>query len=180
MAFVPPPVDPEPSPTRASEPIPSSPLQAAPREILTQNETAPDGVLAEIAQSLLTPGPAQSGSDTRVTPGQLATVIAQSECLELKRQSEATDCPATDPFVAAMANAKRAIPPERLFADPRYIAKTVSDKLFEAEAANRFLWPDSDLFADPLSPGANNARRIRNGQEPLWSPEMRDGFRKPD
>ena len=79
-----------------------------------------------------------------------------------------------------MANAKRAIPPERLFEDPRYIAKTVGDKIFEAEAAKRFLWPDADLFADPLPPGAYNARRIRNGQEPLWSQDMRDGFRKKD
>lgn len=164
--------------TATADPAPS--VDAAPHEVLTQNETAPDGVLAEIVQSLLTPGPSQSGSDTAATPEQLATVLAKSECLSLKRHPEEKDCPATDPFVAAAANAERAIPPERLFEDPRYIAKTASDKIFEAEAAKRFLWPDADLFADPLPPGAYNARRIRNGQEPLWSQDMRDGFRKKD
>lgn len=169
IATEPQPPDPPPVPARAENPQPAAPQTM---DVLTQLETDPAG--PPVAPSLAAAG---ETVEHPVTPAQVASALTQMHCLKLKRHEEG-DCPPPDPFAVAAANAERAIPPERLFGDPRYIAKTVSDKIFEKEAANRFHWPDADLFNDPMAPGAYNARRIRNGQEPLWSQEMRDGFRK--
>lgn len=165
----PPRSEPAPIPARAEDPQTAA---AQTMGVLTQLETAPTG--PPIAPTVSAAG--EPAGDP-VTPAQVASALAKMHCLKLKRHEDG-DCPPPDPFAVAAANAERAIPPERLFGDPRYIAKTVSDKIFEKEAANRFHWPDADLFNDPMAPGAYNARRIRNGQEPLWSQEMRDGFRK--
>ncbi|GAB5454533.1 MAG: hypothetical protein Hens2KO_07620 [Henriciella sp.] len=173
-----------PTPTITSEPPRSEPALIPARaedpqtaaaqtmDVLTQLETAPTA--PPVAPTVSAAG--EPAGDP-VTPAQVASALAKMHCLKLKRHEDG-DCPPPDPFAVAAANAERAIPPERLFGDPRYIAKTVSDKIFEKEAASRFHWPDADLFNDPMAPGAYNARRIRNGQEPLWSQEMRDGFRK--
>ena len=119
-------------------------------------------------------------SDGVVTEAQIANVLQKANCLAVKRHEEGA-CPPPDPFDVAAAAEERDIPPEQLYrSDPRYVAQTVDDKMFEAEAAKRFLWPDKDLFNDPMAPGAYNARRIRNGQEPTWSQDIRDGFSKED
>ncbi len=166
---------PMPVPTQA--PSSQEPPAVTPetQSVLTQLDQSATGTLSGQATEM----PSIGESEGTVTPAQIASVLKQADCLKLKRHDEDV-CPKPDPFAVAIASAERAIPPERLFGDPRYIAKTVSDKVFEEEAANRFLWPDEDLFADPMSPGAYNARRIRNGQEPLWSKEMRDGFTNRD
>ncbi|MEL6725769.1 MAG: hypothetical protein AAFP24_12180 [Pseudomonadota bacterium] len=183
--------DPAPEPT---EPLPIAPVTVAPavpdpsppdkaapetdtQNVLTQLQQSEESSLTSDADNEI--GIKAGEGDGMVTPAQIANVLQQADCLKLKRHEEGA-CPEPDPFAVAIASAKRAIPPERLFADPRYVGKTVSDKIFEEEASNRFHWPDEDLFTDPMYPGAYNARRIRNGQEPLWSKEMRDGFTKRD
>lgn len=194
------PVEPlvEPKPTVDTVPPPAVQLQIEPRSappqgpapeaepqpaesqtptILTQLDTAPAGPAPAPNSAAAIDTPSGETAGDAVTPAQIASALGQMNCLKLKRHEEGS-CPPPDPFAVAIASAERDIPPERIFGDPRYISKTVSDKVFEEEAANRFLWPDEDLFTDPMAPGAYNARRIRNGQEPLWSQEMRDGFSK--
>ena len=177
------PVSPAPvvtGPSETSSEVPPSPStdpepQTEPPSVLTQLDRSNLGLAQpESAGRLAEDGPAKT-----VTPAQIANVLKQANCLKLKQNYDEA-CPKTDPFIAAAGVAERAIPPERLFADPRYIAKTVDDIVAEQEWAKLFHTPDSDLFADPEPPGAYNARRIRNGQEPLWSDEMKKGFRKPD
>ena len=163
-----------PDPAPAAEPLPAEPPNPT---VLTQLEAIPSGPVLVPSSAATAETPPGEPSGDAVTPAQVASALAQMHCLKLKRHEEGA-CPPPDPFAVAIASAERDIPPERLFGDPRYISKTVSDKIFEKEAANRFLWPDEDLFTDPIAPGAYNARRIRNGQEPLWSQEMRDGFSK--
>ena len=165
-----PPTDPAPAP---APPVVESQTQT----VLTQLDDAPSGLASAPTSNTATETSPNNTSGDVVTPAQVASALQQMHCVKLKRHEEGA-CPPPDPFAAAIANAERAIPQERLFGDPRYVAKSVSDKLFEREAAERFHWPDEDLFADPMGEGAYNARRIRNGREPLWSQEMRDGFRK--
>ncbi len=153
-----------------SDPSPQAPVDTNSLDVLTQTEVERLGVQAAS-------GGAEKTGDGEVSASQISNALQQAECLNLKRQDEGT-CPLEDPFDIALAIQERGIPPERLAADPRYVALSVSDKIFEREAGNRFHWPDEDMFTDPMAPGAYNARRIRNGQEPLWSQEMRDGFRK--
>lgn len=169
---------PAPAPT-APDDIPEqlreSATQPEPPSVLTQLEQGETGLVDTNQNDLAS----DSSEGEAVTSAQIASVLRQSECLKLKQNYEAP-CPQTDPFVAAAGVAERAIPPERLFADPRYVAKTIDDIVFEQKWAKLFHTPDADLFADPEPPGAYNARRIRNGQEPLWSEEMKAGFRKKD
>lgn len=172
-----------PTPSPAPQPTPQTEIKPEPPaapEVLVQLEPRDD---ADIASQ---PAPATSAlsdtpqSDGVVTEAQIADVLQKANCLALKRHEEGA-CPPPDPFEVAIAAEERDIPPEQLYrSDPRYVAQTVDDKMFEAEAAKRFLWPDKDLFNDPMAPGAYNARRIRNGQEPLWSQDIRDGFSKED
>ena len=195
--FEPPPPEPEPEPEPDPEPPrvaetpqasvqsepapPPSPAQPSPElDVLVQRDPADSADIAS-AQSPTSDTPSDTpAGDGRVTPGQVANILAHANCLKLKRHEEGA-CPPVDPFDAAIAAAERDIPPEQLYrSDPRYVAQTVDDKMFEAEAAKRFHWHDEDLFTDPLAPGTYNARRIRNGQEPLWSQEIRDGFTKDD
>ena len=171
---IPPPPTNQPPTASPSAPEPSAPATDS-QTVLTQLDQSDASPLTSEASGRASEAPAGEV----VTAAQIATVLQQADCLKLKRHEEGA-CPEPDPFAVAIASAKRAIPPERLFADPRYVGKTVSDKVFEAEAANRFHWPDDDLFNDTMSPGAYNARRIRNGQDPLWSKDMRDGFKKSD
>lgn len=170
----------EPRPAAPQEPAPEAepqPAEPQTQTVLTQLDTAPAGLAPAPTSAAAIDAPTGETTGEAVMPAQVASALGQMNCLKLKRHEEGS-CPPPDPFEVAIASAERDIPPERLFGDPRYISKTVSDKIFEKEAANRFLWPDEDLFTDPMAPGAYNARRIRNGQEPLWSQEMRDGFSK--
>ena len=179
-APAPPPAEPSPPPPSDQVPSPEpGPVETLTQTVLTQLDEAPSGLATPAGGSAAAAPRTDETSGDAVTPAQVASALEKMHCLKLKRHEEGA-CQPTDPFTAAMANAERAIPEERLFGDPRYVAKSVSDKLFEREAAERFHWPDADLFADPMGEGAYNARRIRNGQEPLWSQEMRDGFRKSD
>lgn len=180
----PPPVlsPPEPSSPLPTDPAPTpdpQPTEPQTQTVLTQLEAAPSGVAPTPSGSGASEAATGETTEDSVSSAQVASALKQMHCLKLKRHEEGA-CQPTDPFTAAMANAERAIPEERLFGDPRYVEKSVSDKRFEREAAERFNWPDEDLFTDPMGEGAYNARRIRNGQEPLWSKEMRDGFRKSD
>ena len=159
------------------EPIPDPPIETAPSQdapsVLTQLDQSEAGV-TETRDNAGASGTSDGGT---VTPAQIASVLRQSECLKLKQQYDES-CPKADPFIAAAGIAERDIPPERLFEDPRYVAKTVGDIVHQQEWAKRFGTQDADLFADPESPGAYNARRIRNGQEPIWSEDLKAGFRK--
>lgn len=189
-----------PEPISEPPPAPADPIEARPvadplpTDLDSTPEPPVEAALSPDAPSVLTQldqseagvtetqdntgSPATGGGET-VTPAQIANILRQSECLKLKQQYDET-CPKADPFLAATGVAERAIPPERLFEDPRYVAKTVGDIVHQQEWAKRFGTQDADLFTDPESPGAYNARRIRNGQEPIWSEEMRAGFRKKD
>ncbi len=142
--------------------------------VLTQKDpaTAPD---AEAAAAT----PAENADADTVTPDQMAGVLRQLECQKLTHRT-VESCPRTDPFTAWASNTERARIERNTDWDRSYRSKSVIDKFYEREVRERLPWPDEDLFADPMAPGAYNAERIRRGQEPLWSKEMRDGFRKPD
>ena len=169
---------PVPQPPPQTEPTPEPP--SATPEVLVQLEPS-DGATIENPPSVAADAMSNTPlSDGLVTEAQIANVLQKANCLALKRHEDGA-CPPPDPFDVAIAAEERDVPPEQLFrSDPRYVAQTVDDKMFEAETAKRFLWPDKDLFNDPMAPGAYNARRIRTGQEPLWSQEIRDGFSKED
>lgn len=173
----PPPEFPTPPPTDSAPAPKPQPAEPQTQTVLTQLDDAPSGFATAPNAGAAVETSSDAPSGETVSQAQVASALKQMHCLKLKRHEEGA-CPPPDPFAVATANAERAIPEERLFGDPRYVEKSVSDKIFEKEAANRFHWPDEDLFNDPMARGAYNARRIRNGQEPLWSKEMRDGFRK--
>ncbi|MCR9195164.1 MAG: hypothetical protein NXH88_10545 [Hyphomonas sp.] len=163
------PIAPETSPVEP--PLPAIEERPA---VLTQKDptTAPD---SEIAAA---PPTATTGSDT-VTPDQIAGVLRQLECQKLTHRTDES-CPRTDPFTAWASNSERARVERNTDWDRSYRSKSTIDKFYEREVRGRLHWPDEDLFADPMAPGAYNADRIRRGQEPLWSKEVRDGFRKSD
>ena len=161
------------------EPIPDPPIETAPSQDAPSVLTQLDQSEAGRVEPHDTSGASSTIEGETVTPAQIASVLRQSECLKLKQQYDEA-CPKADPFIAAAGIAERAIPPERLFEDPRYVAKTVGDIVHQQEWAKRFGTQDADLFADSEAPGAYNARRIRNGQEPIWSEDMKAGFRKKD
>lgn len=138
-------------------------------EILTQNEPAPALPRATMAPS--------TDMSNVINADEIAAVLNLAGCNQLRHKQDES-CPPEDPFAAAEASAARALPPDQLRAESTYRSKSVIDKFYEKEVFNRLHWPDPDLFADPMPPGAYDAQRIRNGQEPLWSKKVRDSFRK--
>lgn len=175
------PPEPAPAPTPAatsSEPLAAQePLTAdTPQHpaVLTHDET-PAGSEPNAAA----PSPS-TGSDTdAVTPDQIAGLLKQIECQKLTHRVDES-CAYADEFTAWSANTARATVERNTEWDRSFRSRSTIDKFYEREVRGRLHWPDEDLFADPLPPGANDAARIRRGQEPLWSKEMRDGFRKSD
>lgn len=175
--------DPQPpEPTEAVETPPDPPMPNPVQEPLSEPATA----VSDETPSVLTQNPTEAAANLSdqsapeggaITDAQIAGVLQQLNCQKL-RHRPGEICPQTDPFDAAASVASR-LQVERVYKyDPDHVSKTVSDKVYEREVQSRLHWPDPDLFADPLPPGAYGAQRIRNGQEPLWSKEMRDGFRK--
>lgn len=122
---------------------------------------------------------AAGGVSDEVTPAQIAGVLQQLGCQKLTHRTPEA-CPDTDAFTAWALNAERATVERNTDWDRTYRSESTIDTFYEREVRNRLHWPDRDLFADPMLLGAYNAERIRRGQEPLWSKEMRDGFRKSD
>ncbi|MEM1147932.1 MAG: hypothetical protein AAGA72_11880 [Pseudomonadota bacterium] len=173
--------EPELEPERETEPLatpePRSNMDAPLPEILTQSDPEP------AAPGAAAPSAAEAGHAATehpilpATAADLAAVLKQTECLKLQRR-DVDDCPPTDPFVAAAARAARALPEVFDRADPRPAISNVDEQFFNRAADARLHWPDADLFSGPMAPGAYNAQRIRQGLEPLWSDEMKEGFRK--
>ncbi|MEL7040900.1 MAG: hypothetical protein AAGL90_05210 [Pseudomonadota bacterium] len=172
---------PKPKPQRETEsvvvPEPRSNADAPLPEILTQRDPEP------AAPGAAGPSAAEAGHDgtehpiSPATGADLAAVVKHAECLKLQRR-DVDDCPPTDPFIAAAARAARALPEVFDRADPRPAISNVDEQFFNRAAEARLHWPDDDLFSGPMAPGAYNAQRIRQGLEPLWSEEMKEGFRK--
>lgn len=125
------------------------------------------------------PAPSTDADTNAVTPDQIAGELRRIECQKLTHRVDES-CPYADEFAAWAANTGRASVERNTEWDRSFRSKSTIDKFYEREVRGRLHWPDEDLFADPLQPGANDAARIRRGQEPLWSKEMRDGFRKSD
>lgn len=119
------------------------------------------------------------GSLPETRNDQVAKVLQSLGCQKLAHKKD-EKCQEKNAFEAADAATSRLIVERVDKSDPDYRSKSVIDKFYQREVAGRLHWPDPDLFAAPLPPGAYDAQRIRNGQEPLWSKEMRDGFRKQD
>ncbi len=160
--------EPDPSPPDISD---NTASEHPPVLMQKERATLPDGVI---------PPPATTGSDVdAVTSGQIAGVLRQMECQKLTHRTS-EDCPQTDPHTAWASNAARATVERNTDWDRSYRSKSTIDQFYEREVRGRLHWPDQDLFADPMPPGAYNADRIRRGEEPLWSKELRNGFRKPD
>lgn len=173
-----------PEPIEAPETPPEPPTSGPVQEPLSEPATKPavetPNVLTQNATDMDTGMSDRSASEGgSVTDAQIASVIQQLGCQKLRHRPDET-CPDRDPFdVAAATEARQAAAPEGAPNSPwaprdhyAYIRRQVTSSVF-----NKFnMTPD--LFADPQPPGAYNAERIRNGQEPLWSEDMRDGFRK--
>lgn len=144
-------------------------------EILTQN--VPAELPTASAPANVDPSPGETDKSSAVTDAEIASVLQQLHCQKLTHRKDEA-CPDADPFTASASVAARATVERNTEWDYSYRAQTATDKIYEQEVRGRLHWPDRDLFADPMPPGAYDAERIRRGQEPLWSQEMRDGFRK--
>ncbi|NQY96878.1 MAG: hypothetical protein HRT82_06925 [Henriciella sp.] len=180
-AAVPTPPASTPTPARVAAPSepPASeeqPTADAPQHpaVLTHDETT-----AGSEPNAAVPSPSTGSDSDAVTPDQIASLLKQIECQKLTHRVDES-CPYADEFTAWTANTERATVERNTEWDRSFRSKSTIDKFYEREVRGRLHWPDEDLFADPLPPGANDAERIRRGQEPLWSKEMRDGFRKSD
>lgn len=120
------------------------------------------------------------GDQTADTVGsaEVAAVLRRLSCQRLTRKPN-EDCPKSDPFADADARTIR----ESSAHNPRPLSFDIHMNAAEAFSAKqkqaRHMFPgmDADMFVDTLPPGAYQADRIRNGQEPLWNEDMRRGFR---
>ena len=170
---MPPIPDPAPADSRPATPDPTP----TPDTAATDTSDVPSVLTQDQPSSPATLASPDTGSTDTISVAQIVGVLQQLNCQKLRHRPDPA-CPETDPFDAYTSVAARA-EVERVYKyDRRHVSKTVSDKVYEAEVNSRLHWPDADLFADPLPPGAYDAQRIRNGQEPLWSEDMRAGFRK--
>lgn len=159
--------------TRSTAPSPAPVTRERPA-VLTQNEPA----AAPEAEPARAP-PMAPPDAAPVTPEQIAGLLRQLDCQKATRRRP-EPCPDTDAFTAWATKADRATVARNADGGRSYRSKTMIDQVYEQDVRGRLHWPDEALFADPMAPGAFNAERIRRGQEPLWSQETRDGFRKPD
>lgn len=130
----------------------------------------------------------QNGFDgSRVRPGSnpsdldsLAEALGLSFCNRLARDQSDT-CPPPDPFSVAEARAER----EAYARNPMEITYEAPqgrvERFFALQKHNRHMFPgmNAHMFGDPMPPGAYDAQRIRNGQDPLWSDEKRRSFVNP-
>ena len=158
---------PAPTPPTA-EPV--APARETPTVLTQLGEAGPDDPSAVVAPA-----------DTPLTPGQIQHVLKQADCQKLTRQRD-PNCATKDPFEVALASAARQSQAPEDAPDSPFATISDYDRLSYQVGGSTFQSQgmSSDLFVDPLAKGAYDARRIRNGQEPLWSDEMKDGFRKRD
>ena len=167
------------APEARPDPIPDRSIATAPSpKILTQLETKN---AATVAPPRSEPVPAVDADQT-VDPSVLAAVLQRVDCQRLSHKID-EKCPKLDPFDIAEATLARqtaAPAPNQLVGD--YGPKSMLEGFFSQRDSDPFLIPgmDGDLFTPGMAPGAYDAQRIRNGQAPLWSQEMRDGFSKQD
>lgn len=157
-------------------PSPESPAPLPPALSIIQAQVEP--TLTPEADFTAQLSPTNPGEES-ATPAQIAGALRQLDCQKLTHRKHES-CATTDPFTAWASNASRKTVERNTDWDRTFRSKSVIDNFYEREVRDRLHWPDEDLFADPMPPGAYNADRIRRGQEPLWSKEMRDGFRKAD
>ena len=174
--------EPEPVVQRASpvalNPNPSVAPAPSTKTVLTQlqSETA-----STAAPQTSNPAPPDDTAST-VDPSALAAVLQRVECQGLSFKVN-EDCPKADPFdVAEASMTRQAAPPASAQLAGDYGPKSMLEGFFSQRDSAPYLMPgmDGDLFTPGMAPGAYDAQRIRNGREPLWSQEMRDGFRKED
>lgn len=176
--------EPEPEPEVPTAPLvaASSNPSAAPapssKTVLTQLESdnAPDA-----APQTSDPAPSEDTAP-RVDPSALAAVLQRVECQRLSFKVD-EDCPKADPFAVAEASiARQAATPASAQLAGDYGPKSMLEGFFSQRESDPYLMPgmDGDLFTPGMAPGAYDAQRVRNGQAPLWSQEMKDGFRKED
>lgn len=179
----------EPDPKVRSKPLQdpqAAPVQTAPvtaetttntPAVLTQNEHGPDG---EISTSVSETSNGDAAlEESAISSAQIARVLQNLDCQKLiHRENEA--CPKTDPFSASVMVAARATVQRNTDWDRSYRAKTTIESIYEQNARDRLNWPDADLTADPMAPGAYTAERVRRGEDPLLSEALRDSFRPLD
>lgn len=149
-------------------PAPSS------KTVLTQLESDTSPIAAP-----QTSDPAHSDDAApTVDPSALAAVLQRAECQRLSFKAK-EDCPKADPFAAAEASmGQQASAPASAQLAGDYGPKSMLEGFFSQRDRVPYLMPgmDGDLFTPGMAPGAYDAQRIRNGQAPLWSKELRDGF----
>ena len=77
---------------------------------------------------------------------------------------------------------RQAAEPAAILRRDAFGPKSAVEGFFAKQDEDPFMFPgmDAALFTEGMAPGAYNAQRIRNGQDPLWDQEMIDGFRKAD
>lgn len=191
-------IEPQIEPDTELEPMiePPAPLpEAAPAsQPITQPQASPTtstpSVLTQLEPSASSEGisPAMPAAPTNsttssdvATPDQIANVLRQARCQKLQNRRD-DDCDRQDPFAIAQANTERNGTPQDQAPDSPFVVLSRQERLTYQVQGSTFekLGMTGDLFVDPLVPGAHTARRIRNGQEPLWNKDMRDGFSKSD
>jgi hypothetical protein len=181
---------PEPEPEPEPEPVIQKAPLGAPRSnpsvasapssktVLTQLESDTSSIAAPQTSD---PAPPNETAPT-VDPSALAAVLQRAECQRLSFKAK-EDCPKADPFAAAVASmGQQAAAPASAQLAGDYGPKSMLEGFFSQRDKVPYLMPGmgGDLFTSGLAPGAYDAQRIRNGQAPLWSKEMRDGFSKED
>jgi len=161
-------------PVPGSRPAPASPSKT----VLTQLDTIST---ATVPPPPSNPSAAVGATDT-VDPGVLASVLRGVDCQRLSLKSD-EDCPKPDPFGVATASMARQIGgPSSAPLVGDYGPKSMLEGFFSQRDKAPYLMPgmDGELFTSGMAPGAYDAQRIRNGDAPLWSKEMTDGFAKSD
>lgn len=176
--------EPEPEPVVQEAPLvaprsdPSVAPAPSPKTVLTQLQS---DASPAVAPQTSDPAPPDDPAPT-VDTGALAQVLQRAECQRLSLKAK-DDCPKADPFAVAEASmARQGSAPTSAQLAGNYGPKSMLEGFFSQRDNVPYLMPgmDGDLFTAGLAPGAYDAQRIRNGQAPLWSKEMRDGFRKED
>lgn len=180
--------EPEPETPRLPDPVPTAPIDPEPvpdpqpepvvdLDVLTQLEPTEDSPIERSSAPSNALGSIDGENDT-ITPAQMASILKQVECQKLNHKRD-PDCGPKDPFEVAIASVARQSKPPPGAPDSPFAPVSDRARLGYQTDASTFqsLQMSADLFMAPLAGGAYDAQRIRNGQEPLWSQEVQDGFR---
>lgn len=193
VVLPPQPPAPEPEPPEVDTPEPVTPLSSPPTPPRNVATTLPvhsdpdpetgDEVIALVP--FTAPAPSNDiTSDAAEQAARVQQALLRNRCQQLANLND-PDCPDDQRFAAHAPS-----PAEQLRA--ANLGPPPAQNMIEAYMARNSGWPsrmvsvrdgdtlsgqslidlgtiDNSIFADPMAPGAYNAQRIRNGDDPIWS-----------